>query len=483
LGLTARRNVPQPHRAKTAGDGDGGQADVTTEFEMGAEPGIEARVRRDDRAHVFHSWSAQAQIDPMPIASASGVRFRDYSGKEYLDFSSQLVNANIGYQHPKLVAAIQEQAARLTTIAPTFANDARSEAARLIAEVAPGDLDKVFFTNGGAEAVENAARMARIHTGRHKIMAAYRSYHGATAGAISLTGDPRRWGAEPGMPGVVRYWGPFLYRSAFHAQTPEQECERALQHIRDILMVEGPHTVAAILLETVVGTNGVLVPPDGYLAGVRQICDEFGIVMIADEVMAGFGRCGEWFAIDRWGVTPDLITFAKGVNSGYVPLGGVLISSAIAATFEDRPYPGGLTYSGHPLACASAVASIGIFREEGILENVREVGDGVLGPALRELAERHPSVGEVRGIGMFWALELVRDRATREPLVPFNAAGADAAPMNEFAAACKARGLWPLVQFNRTHVAPPCTLTGSDALEGVALLDEALGAADAHYTG
>lgn len=456
---------------------------MTTEHETRAPETPESRVRRDDRAHVFHSWSAQAQIDPMPIASALGVRFSDYSDTQYLDFSSQLVNANIGYQHPKLIAAIQEQAGKLTTIAPTFANDARSEAARLIAEVAPGDLNQVFFTNGGAEAVENAARMARVYTGRHKVMAAYRSYHGATAGAIALTGDPRRWGAEPGMAGVVRYWGPFLYRSAFHAQTQEQECERALQHIRDILMVEGPHTVAAILLETVVGTNGILVPPDGYLAGIRSICDEFGIVMIADEVMAGFGRCGEWFAVDRWGVTPDLITFAKGVNSGYVPLGGVIISAAIGASFDDRPYPGGLTYSGHPLACASAVASIGIFREEKILENVREVGDGTVGPALRELAEKHPSIGEVRGVGMFWALELVKDRATREPLVPFNASGAAAAPMNEFAAACKSRGLWPMTQFNRTHIVPPCVITADEALEGIAILDEALATADAHYTG
>jgi taurine--2-oxoglutarate transaminase len=441
----------------------------------------ETRVRRDDRAHVFHSWSAQALIDPMPIASALGVRFTDYAGKQYLDFSSQLVNVNIGYQHPKLVAAIQEQAAKLMTIAPTFANDARSEAARLIAEVAPGDLNKVFFTNGGAEAVENATRMARLHTGRQKVMAAYRSYHGATAGAISLTGEPRRWANEPGVPGVVRYWGPFLYRSAFHATSEEQECERALQHLRDLLMVEGAHTIAAILLETVVGTNGILVPPDGYLAGVREICDEFGIVMIADEVMAGFGRCGEWFAVDHWDVVPDLIAFAKGVNSGYVPLGGVVISDAIAATFAERPFPGGLTYSGHPLACASAVASINIFREERILENVRNVGDGVLGPALRELAERHPSVGEVRGMGMFWALELVRNRATREPLVPFNPSGPANAPMAEFAAACKARGLWPMVQFNRTHVVPPCTITEAEALEGVAILDEALATADAHY--
>ncbi|MGC8511269.1 MAG: aspartate aminotransferase family protein, partial [Acidimicrobiales bacterium] len=419
----------------------------------------EQRVRQLDRDHVFHSWSAQELISPLPIASAQGSYFTDYAGRRYLDFSSQLVNVNIGHQHPALVAAIVEQAQQLCTIAPSFANDARSEAARLITELAPGSLNKVFFTNGGADAIENAVRLARLHTGRLKVLSTYRSYHGATAGAITVTGDPRRWPSDPGMPGVVHFWGPYLYRSAFHSRHAEEERERALQHLRDTIVFEGPQTIAAIILETVVGTNGILVPPDGYLAGVRRLCDEFGIVMIADEVMAGFGRCGEWFAIDHWGVTPDLITFAKGVNSGYVPLGGVIIADEIAATFATRPYPGGLTYSGHPLACASAVASIGIFKEEGIIENARMLGEDVIGPGLDDLAQRHPSIGDVRGLGVFWALELVRDRATREPLVPFNATGADAAPMNEFAAACKERGLWPFTHFNRTHVVPPCTAT------------------------
>jgi taurine--2-oxoglutarate transaminase len=314
-------------------------------------------------------------------------------------------------------------------------------------------------------------------------MAAYRSYHGATAGAIAVTGDPRRWASEPGMPGVVRYWGPYLYRSAFHAQTEQEESERALQHLRDLLMVEGPQTVAAIILETVVGTNGVLVPPPGYLQGVRDLCDEFGIVMIADEVMAGFGRCGEWFSVDHWDVAPDLITFAKGVNSGYVPLGGVVISERIAETFDQRPFPGGLTYSGHPLACASAVASIGIFKDEGIIEHARSLGADVIGPELAAIADKHPSVGEVRGLGVFWAVELVRDRHTREPLVPFNATGADAKAMNDFAAACKQRGLWPFTHFNRTHVVPPCTTTAAEVREGLAILDEALTVADGYYTG
>ena len=442
-----------------------------------------ATVKALDKEHVFHSWSAQALIDPLPIASAEGSYFTDYEGKRFLDFSSQLVNVNIGYQHPKLVAAIQEQAARLATIQPAFANDARSEAARLIAEIAPGDLNRVFFTNGGAEATENALRMARLHTGRFKVFAAHRSYHGATAGAIAMTGEPRRWASEPGLPGVVRYFGPYLYRSAFYASTPEEESERALAHLRDLITFEGPKTVAAIILETVVGTNGILVPPPGYLAGVRALCDEFGIVMIADEVMAGFGRCGEWFAVDHWDVTPDLITFAKGVNSGYVPLGGVIINDAINETFQQRVYPGGLTYSGHPLGCAAAVASINIFREEGIVEHARALGSDVFGPALAKLAENHPSVGEVRGLGAFWAVELVRDRATREPLVPFNATGPDAAPMGEFAAACKQRGLWPMIAGNRTHVVPPCTVSADEVAEGIAVLDEALDVADEYYTG
>ena len=437
-------------------------------------------IRALDKAHVFHSWSAQAQIAPLPVVGAQGSWFWDADGNRYLDFSSQLVNVNIGHQHPAVVAAIQEQAGKLSTLAPGFANDVRAEAARLIAEVAPEGLDKVFFTNGGADANENAVRMARLHTGRHKVLAAYRSYHGATAGAIALTGDPRRWASEPGMPGVVRYWGPYLYRSAFHATTEAEECERALAHLRDLVMVEGAATIAAIVLETVVGTNGILVPPDGYLAGVREICDEHGIVLIADEVMAGFARCGEWFAVDRWGVVPDLITFAKGVNSGYVPLGGVLISDAIAATFDDRPFPGGLTYSGHPLACASAVGAITAMREEKVVENARRLGEDVLGPALRALAEKHPSVGEVRGLGAFWALELVKDRTTREPLVPYNASGADAAPMAAFAAACKAEGVWPFVHFNRTHVVPPCTISDEDALAGIAVLDAALDVADGY---
>ncbi|MFR9676361.1 aspartate aminotransferase family protein [Streptomyces sp. TR06-5] len=437
-------------------------------------------VTSADRAHVFHSWSAQRLIDPPAIAGAEGAYFWDYDDKRYLDFSSQLVNTNIGHQHPRVVAAIQEQAGRLCTLAPGFAVDMRSEAARLIARRTPGDLDRIFFTNGGAEAVENAVRMARLHTGRPKVMSAYRSYHGATAAAINLTGEPRRWANDNGTAGVVRFFGPHLYRTHFHSTTEAEECARALQHLEETILFEGPQTIAAVVLETIGGTAGVLMPPEGYLAGVREICDRHGVLLVLDEVMAGFGRTGSWFAADLYDVVPDLMTFAKGVNSGYVPLGGVALSQAVAATFDERPYPGGLTYSGHPLACASAVATLNVMEEEGIVENAARLGEKVLGPGLREIAARHPSVGEVRGTGVFWALDLVRDRETREPLVPYNAQGAAAKPMGDFAAACKQRGLWPFVNMNRTHVVPPCTLTEAEAKEGLAILDEALAAADAH---
>ncbi|MEV8097284.1 aspartate aminotransferase family protein [Kitasatospora sp. NPDC085879] len=437
-------------------------------------------VKAADRAHVFHSWSAQALIDPLAVAGAEGSYFWDYEGNRYLDFSSQLVNTNIGHQHPKVVAAIQEQAARLCTIAPGFAVEPRSEAARLIAERTPGELNKIFFTNGGAEANENAIRMARLHTGRQKVLSTYRSYHGATANAIALTGDPRRWANETGVSGIVHFWGPYAYRSVFHAENETQECERALAHLEQTIAFEGPATVAAIILETVVGTAGILIPPPGYLQGVREICDRYGIVFILDEVMAGFGRTGEWFAADNWGITPDLLTFAKGVNSGYVPLGGVAINPEIAATFDERPFPGGLTYSGHPLACASAIATINAMADEGIIENAKHIGETVIGPGLRELAERHPSVGEVRGLGVFWALDLVKNRETREPLVPYNAAGPANAPMAELAAACKQRGLWPFVNMNRFHVVPPCTVSAEEAKTGLAILDEVLTLTDAH---
>jgi taurine--2-oxoglutarate transaminase len=371
----------------------------------------------------------------------------------------------------------------LCTVAPIFASDVRSEAARRICSHAPSGLEKVFFTNGGAEANENAIRMAKLHTGRHKVLSTYRSYHGATAAAIAATGDPRRWANEPTVSGSVHFFGPYLYRSAFGATTEAEEAERALAHLEAVVSLEGPDTIAAVLLETVVGTNGVLVPPDGYLAGVRGLCDRHGIVLIADEVMVGFGRVGEWFAVDRWQVVPDLVTFAKGVNSGYLPLGGVIISESIAATFAERAFPGGLTYSGHPLACASAVESIRIFEDDDLVGRARRLGDEVIRPALEKVADRHPSVGEVRGLGCFFAIELVRDPHTREPLVPFNASGEVAAPMNELMTACKQRGVWPFAHFNRLHVAPPLVIEEDELRRGIDAIDDALASADAVVSG
>jgi taurine---2-oxoglutarate transaminase len=444
-----------------------------------ADPARGAEVFAMDRAHVFHSWSAQKALKPLPIAAAEGSYFWDYDGNRYLDFSSQLVNTNIGHQHPKVTAAIAAQAAKLTTIAPQHANEARGEAATRLAALAPAGMEKVFFTNGGADANENAIRMARLHTGRDKVLSFYRSYHGNTGAAITSTGDPRRWPNEYAT-GHVHFFGPYLYRSAFWAATPEQESERALQHLEQVIQMEGPPTIAGVLLETIVGTAGVLIPPPGYLAGVRALCDRYGIAYIADEVMCGFGRAGRWFAFEDHGAVPDLITFAKGSNSGYVPAGGVIISDPIAATFDERVFPGGLTYSGHPLACASITATIDAMKDEDIVGNAARIGEQVLGPGLRGLAERHPVIGEVRGTAVFWALDLVSNRETREMLAPYGG-GSDA--MNALVGACKSRGLMPFTNYNRLHVVPPCTVSEAEAKEGLAILDEALTVADGYYTG
>ena len=439
-----------------------------------------ARAYELDRKHVFHSWSAQAQIKPMTIVASEGSYVWDGDGSRLLDFSGQLVFTNIGHQHPKVVAAIAEQAATLCTVAPQHANAARSEAARLIAERTPGDLNRVFFTNGGADAVEHAVRMARLHTGRRKVLSRYRSYHGGTDTAINLTGDPRRYPNDYANAGVVHFNGPFLYRSSFYSENEQEESERALDYLERLIAHEGPATIAAIILESVPGTAGIMVPPPGYMAGVREICDRHGIVFIADEVMAGFGRTGKWFAIDHFDVAPDLMTFAKGVTSGYVPLGGVAINDAIYSTFADRAYPGGLTYSGHPLACAAAVATINAMEDEGMVANAARLGEKVLGPGLRELAQRHPSVGEVRGLGVFWAVELVANQATREPLAPY---GSSSDAMNAVIGACKSGGLLPFANFNRIHAVPACNITDAEVAEGLAILDKALDVADAYVTG
>jgi taurine---2-oxoglutarate transaminase len=448
-----------------------------TEFR--ADPARGAEVFAMDRAHVFHSWSAQKALKPVPIAAAEGSYFWDYDGNRYLDFSSQLVNTNIGHQHPRVTAAIAAQAAKLTTIAPQHANEARGEAATRLTALAPAGMEKVFFTNGGADANENAIRMARLHTGRDKILSFYRSYHGNTGSAITSTGDPRRWPNEYAT-GHVHFFGPYLYRTAFWASTPEEESQRALQHLEQVIDMEGPSTIAAVLLETIVGTAGVLIPPPGYLAGVRELCDRHGIMYIADEVMCGFGRAGRWFAFEDHGVVPDLITFAKGSNSGYVPVGGVIISDPIAATFDERVYPGGLTYSGHPLACASIAATIDVMKDEDMIGNAVRIGADVLGPGLRELADRHPVIGEVRGTAVFWALDLVSDRATRQMFAPYGGASEG---MNALIAACKARGLLPFTNYNRLHVVPPCNISEAEAKEGLAILDEAFAVADGYYQG
>jgi taurine--2-oxoglutarate transaminase len=439
------------------------------------------RIKADAKRYVLHSWSVQDALDPIPVAGAEGRYFWDYDGNRYLDFASQLVNVSIGHQHPKLVAAIKEQADQLCTIGPPMANEPRSTLARLLAEVTPGDISMAFFTNGGAEANENAIKLARWYTGRHKIVARYRSYHGATAGAISLTGDPRRWPAEPGIPGVVRMLDPYTYRCPAGHPDPCPVCSGA-PHLEEILQYEGPETVAAVILEPVTGTNGIIVPPDGYLQSIRGVCDRHGILLIADEVMTGFGRTGKWFASEHWGVVPDILTMAKGINSGYVPLGAMAIREPIAEWVRDKYFAGGLTYSGHPLACAVGVASIKAFREEGIVEHAAAMG-AAFDDALHGLAERHRSIGDVRGLGCFWGLELVRNRETREPLVPFNATGEAAAPVSRLAKAALERGLYLMTHWNVVMICPPLTITPEELAEGVAVLDDVLSIADEYYAG
>jgi taurine---2-oxoglutarate transaminase len=440
---------------------------------VAVEAGLDAkRIQELDKQHVLHSWSVQSQIAPLAVAGAEGRYFWDHEGNRYLDFASQLVNVNLGHQHPKVVAAIKEQAEKLTTIGPPMAHETRSELARLIAEVTPGDLTMSFFTNGGAEANENAIKLARWYTGRHKIVARYRSYHGATAGAITATGDPRRWPAEPGIPGVVRMLDPYTYRCPAGHPDPCPVCTGA-PHLEEILQYEGPQNVAAVLMETIVGTNGVIVPPDGYLQAIRETCDRHGILLILDEVMAGFGRSGKWFACEHWDVVPDILTVAKGINSGYVPLGAMVINQKLADWVQDKYFAGGLTYSGHVLACASAIASIEAFQEEGIVENSAAMGE-VLAEGLRGLAEKHESIGEVRGKGLFWGIELVQDRDTRAPLVPFNAAGAELAPIGAIMKAAMERGLYLMTHWNVIMVCPPLTITREELDEGLRILDEVL---------
>jgi taurine--2-oxoglutarate transaminase len=418
-----------------------------------------------NREYTLFSWSAQAVVNPIPAVRAEGVYFWDADGKRYIDFSSQLVNVNVGHQHPRVVQAIQEQAARLCFVQPALATEPRGILGKMLAERTPGSLNKAFFCLGGAEANENAIKIARWYTGRTKILARYRSYHGATHGAVALTGDYRRWAAEPTIPGVVHVLDPYCYRCSFGwtRDTCHREC---ITHIEEIVHLEGPDNVAAIFLEGITGTNGILIPPDDYWPRLREMCDRYGILLVADEVMSGFGRTGKWFAVDHWGVAPDMMTLAKGLTSGYVPLAGVVISEPIARYFDDTVLLGGLTYGSHPLACAAAVATLQVYEQDRLIENSARLGV-VLGQRLEELKKRHPSVGDVRYLGLFSAIELVKDRATKEPQ--------PSAPLNTF---LREQGLFTFLPSNLIFVTPPLCITEAQLDEGLAIVDRALDIAD-----
>jgi len=414
-----------------------------------------------NKEYTFFSWSVQGQVHPIPVVRAEGVYFWDADGKRYLDLASQLVNTNVGHQHPKVVKAIQEQAATLTFASPSMATEPRGLLGKKLAEITPGDLKKTFFTLGGAEANENAIKIARFYTGRYKILARYRSYHGATHGAIALTGDYRRWPAEPAMPGVVHFLDPYCYRCPFGwtPQTCHREC---IRHVEEVIQHEGPEEIAAIILEGVTGTNGLIIPPDDYWPRIRAICDKYGILLISDEVMSGWGRTGEWFAVNHWKVVPDIITTAKGITSGYVPLGAVIVREKIAQFFEERMLFAGLTYNGHALACAAALATIEAYEEDKIFENAKKVG-AYLGRRLEELKQKHPAVGDVRYIGLFSALELVKNRQTKEPL--------DLSALKSFLIS---HGIYVFNFKNILFVVPPLVITEEQLEEGLTLIDEGL---------
>jgi len=415
-----------------------------------------------NREYTFFSWSVQSAVNPIPMTRAEGVYFWDADGKRYIDFSSQLMNLNIGHQHPRVVRAIQEQAGKLCYAHPSMATEPRGLLGKKIAEVAPGNLNKTFFCLGGAEANENAIKMARFYTGRHKIMARYRSYHGATHGAIALTGDYRRLPVEPAMPGAVHFLDPYCYRCPFGwtRATCHREC---ISHVEEVIGYEGPDRVAAIIMEGVTGSNGLIVPPDDYWPRIREICNKYGILLISDEVMSGWGRTGRWFAVDNWDVTPDIITTAKGITAGYVPLGAVIVSDPIAKYFEDKYLYCGLTYSGHPLACAAGVATIETYEADGLLKNAVTVGRH-LGERLEDLKARHASVGDVRYIGLFSALEIVKNRTTKAPIDP----------LNEVGAFLRANGLFTFIFHNVVFVVPPLCITKVQVDEGLAIVDKAL---------
>jgi taurine--2-oxoglutarate transaminase len=434
-----------------------------------------ATIQERTRAHVLVSWSAQKGINQIPIVEARGSTLVAADGATYLDFSSGLINVNLGHGHPKVVRAIQEQAARLCYVTPSFGSDPRAALAEALYEVSPGRaLTKTLFTTGGAEANESAIKIARLATGRQKILTAYRSYHGATYGAASAGGDNRRWAVEPGIPGIVRFFAPYPYRSPFGA-SGGAEVEAALRHLEDVIAYEGPEYIAAILLEPVVGTNGVIVYPDGYLQGVRELCTRHGFLLIFDEVMTGFGRTGRFWGSENWGVIPDMMTFAKGVTSGYVPLGGVSVSQKVAEYFDDHTLWTGLTYSGHPLACAAGAAAVAAYREDGVMDAARSRGQALEG-SLRRLQERHPSIGEVRGLGLFYGIELVKNRAAREMLVPWNGPGQGVTA--EVTRDLMKRGVYVYGRWNVLFIAPPLVITEGEVARAVDALDAALEIAD-----
>ena len=417
------------------------------------------------RRHTLFEWSAQAAVDPIPVARAKGIYFWTTEGKRFIDFNSQLMCVNIGHGDERVIRAIQQQAATLAYANPFMATDMRARLGAKLAQITPGDIDAFFFTNGGAEANENAIRIARMFSGRHKIGARYRSYHGGTAGALTLTGDPRRWAAEPGIPGVFRI--PDFYHGI---QRGVDTAENVLGLTEEILELEGPQTVAAIIVEPVVGTNGILVPPDGYMQGLRALCDKHGILLIADEVMAGFGRTGEWFSVDHWQVVPDLISMAKGLTSAYVQLGAVGMRRHIADHFQKNVFYGGLTYNSHPLACAAALATIAVYEEDGLIENAQHMGTLMRG-MLEDLRSRHPSVGATRSIGLFGIVEVVRNSATLEPMAPFNGTSPEMQELGKF---FRQQGLYTFVRWNSFFTNPPLCITEAEMREAFAIIDKGL---------
>ena len=417
------------------------------------------------RRHTLFEWSAQSAVDPIPVARAKGIYFWTPEDKRYIDFNSQLMCVNIGHGDERVVRAIQEQAAVLPYANPFMATDVRGRLAKKLAEITPGDIDTFFFTNGGAEANENAIRIARLFTGRHKIGARYRSYHGGTAGALTLTGDPRRWAAEPGIPGVFRI--PEFYHGV---DKRSETAEEVLARTEEVIQLEGANTIAAIIVEPVTGTNGILIPPDGYMQGLRALCDKYGILLIADEVMAGFGRTGEWFAVDHWKIEPDLISMAKGLTSAYVQLGAVGMRRGIADHFNKNVFYGGLTYNSHPLACAAALATIAVYEEDNLIERAREMGHVMRG-LMEDLKSRHPSVGATRNIGLFGIVEIVRNQETLEPMAPFNGSSPE---MQELGKYFRKEGLYTLVRWNTFFTNPPLCITEAELREAFAIIDKGL---------